>query len=334
MDKVTNKRMNFIKRFYKAIVDFDSYSTFSEESIKYAIKYIAILVTIISLLTSIACIIKSKSEISNGIKYISETVNEIKIENGKLSYNNNEMVVYENESSILPTTIIDTSDEPNLEEIKKNIGLYNIGIIILKDKIELYPSNELQSNSVVYDFDKLLLSDMNKEEILSMFNNNSLFILMGIIIFIVEFIQQFIYILSVSVILALIGIVFAFTIRIKITFKSGYKIGLYALTLPVVLEFMYFILNMYTGFIIKYFDWMYTTISYIYVCVAILMIKIDFINFQRKMIRIKSDEELIEEEKKKKEIEEEQEQEENEEDTSDMDDDIDKDNDLKEQTDN
>ena len=53
---------------------------------------------------------------------------------------------------------------------------------------------------------------------------------------------------------------------------------------------IYIILNSTTGFVIKYFDWMYTTISYIYVCVVILIIKTDLMNLKKEMIKIKIEE--------------------------------------------
>lgn len=75
--------------------------------------------------------------------------------------------------------------------------------------------------------------------------------------------------------------------------------GVYALTLPILLNIIYIVVNTFTGLEIKYFSWMYTTISYIYMIVAILMIKTDLINRQVELMKI-----IEEQEKVKKEIEE------------------------------
>jgi hypothetical protein len=336
MDEIENKKMNFSRRFYKAIIDFDAYSKFSEEKLSVAIKYLAVLIALISVILAISCIIKVKIEILAGVQYINDNIENIEIKDKVLSYNNNEPAIYENDNNLLPIIIIDTSDTPNLEEYREKIGLYNIGVIILKNEIEICPSTTDESQLITYNFSELLLDDMNKEEILNLFNNNMIYLTLSIVIFSIEFVEQFIYALFVSIILAIVGSIIAFILRIKINFKTGYKIGIYALTLPLILELVYYIVNMYTGFVIKYFDWMYTTISYIYVCVAILMIKADFINFQKKMIRIKSEKEIIEEEKEKKEMEENQnnQQDENEKKENDENnEDSDEENNLDKQTD-
>lgn len=102
-----------------------------------------------------------------------------------------------------------------------------------------------------------------------------------------------------GVVLALLGFLFARIVGIKIRFKATFNMGVYALTLPVILNLIYIILNLFIEFEVKYFEWMYTTISYIYMIVAILMIKTDLINRQAELMKI-----IEEQEKVKKEIEE------------------------------
>ena len=53
--------------------------------------------------------------------------------------------------------------------------------------------------------------------------------------------------------------------------------AIHALTLPIILNVAYIIINTYTGFYIKYFEVMYTTISYICMVAAILSIRSDLI---------------------------------------------------------
>jgi len=97
-----------------------------------------------------------------------------------------------------------------------------------------------------------------------------------------------------SIVLGALGFVFARIVRLKLKFKATFNIGVHALTLPIILNLIYIIVNTYSGFTVTYFGWMYTTISYIYVAVAILMIKAEIINQKIELTKINK----IQEEKK------------------------------------
>ena len=69
--------------------------------------------------------------------------------------------------------------------------------------------------------------------------------------------------------------------------------GVHALTLPIILNILYIILNAFTGYTIKYFQIMYTAISYIYMVAAILIIKSDYIKRQMELDKLKSEQEKV-----------------------------------------
>lgn len=104
-----------------------------------------------------------------------------------------------------------------------------------------------------------------------------------------------------SAMLGILGLIVARLLGIRIKYKSTLNIGIHALTLPLILQIIYLIVNILTGFEIKYFQWMYTTISYIYVVVAILMIKTQFINQQIELMKIQLEQEKVREEMKQQE---------------------------------
>lgn len=96
--------------------------------------------------------------------------------------------------------------------------------------------------------------------------------------------------------LGILGLIVARLIGIRMKYKATVNIGIHALTLPLILQIIYLTVNILTGFEVKYFQWMYTTISYIYVVVAILMIKTQFINQQIELMKIKLEQEKVKEE--------------------------------------
>lgn len=328
MEKSNNKKMNFFVRVYKAVTNFETYTQFAIEPISKAIKYLAILVLIFSIIVTTIYITSFKSKISQGVSYLKENIEDINFNNKTLSYNNGEYSIYNDDKNMIPIIIVDTSEEPNIEEYRNKVKLYDYGFILLKDKIEMFistQSDESQFTTMLYsDYN---IDNMSKEEILNSINNPIICVYLGIAVSIVEFIQYFIYILLNAVVLAIMGQLFAMILKLRMKFSETYRMGIYALTLPTILELIYIILNNITGLVIQYFSWMYTTISYIYICVAILIIKTDFINMQNELIRIK-----MEEQKEEKETLEEQDETKDENTEEKKEEDSNEDNDLKEQT--
>ena len=98
-------------------------------------------------------------------------------------------------------------------------------------------------------------------------------------------------------------------LKIKLKPSALYNIAIYALTFPIILNAIYMIINIFTGFTVKYFQVMYTAISYIYVISSILIIKSDFIKKQAELTKILSEQEKVKEELAKKEQEKKEEEE-------------------------
>ena len=61
----------------------------------------------------------------------------------------------------------------------------------------------------------------------------------------------------------------------KFSFTNTFNIAVHAITLPVLLGAIYYVLNTFTGFYMKYFSIMYTSIATIYMMTSILLITSD-----------------------------------------------------------
>ena len=115
-----------------------------------------------------------------------------------------------------------------------------------------------------------------------------------------------IYIASILIDALVLGVLGYITARItgmRIRFGATFSMGVHALTLPIILNILYVILNGLTGYTIKYFQFMYTAISYIYVIAAILIIRSDYIKRQAEVQKIQSEQEKIHAELEEKEKE-------------------------------
>ena len=216
-------------------------------------------------------------------------------------------MIFTNNDEALQIIIINTNAENDLEnEYINKINKYENGIVLLKDKL-IYKNNILSQN-IEYSYENILnfydIQEFEKQDVLNFVNSiNGIGLYSGFVLFIgmYMFVIYFISTLIDAFMLAILGFVLARIIGVKIKFKATFNIGVYALTLPIILNLIYIVINAFTGFTIRYFQWMYTTISYIYVIVSILIIKTDLINRQMELMKIIEEQEKVKKEKEKKE---------------------------------
>ncbi len=166
---------------------------------------------------------------------------------------------------------------------------YNTGIIVLSNKM-IVSSQSLKSQEEIEYVNLININIDNKAELLTMLNSSAFagsyiifFVTMLIYLFVVYAVSN----LVDAIILGTLGYLFARIVKLRLKYKATFNIGAYALTLPIILNLIYILINTFTGFEIRYFQWMYTSISYIYVVVAILMIKTEIINQRIQLIKLK-----------------------------------------------
>ena len=264
----TNK-FHFFNRIKTSIVDFDKYQIFANEKFGKAIIYLLLLMIIFSCVVALSFTYQFKQSVDEGVSYIKNNIEDIKYENGILSVNNDNELFINTNFNMIPIVIINTQEDTDkVNEYIDEIGRYDSGIIILKDKI-VYKNN-LLSGTMEYEYNQIAneysISNFTKEELLELINGlTTLNLYMGF--FIVSAIYMFIIYFTSTIIdalmLALLGFIVARIVSVKIKFKACFNMGIYALTLPIILNLIYIVVNMFTGINIKYFQGMYTSISYI-----------------------------------------------------------------------
>lgn len=124
-------------------------------------------------------------------------------------------------------------------------------------------------------------------------NNAELYLTFGLSTAVYVFATYFIFGLFDALLVCIVGIIISRITRIKLKYKPIYIMSIYALTLPIILNCIYIIVNAFTGFTIGYFSIVYNVIAYIYIVTAILMIKTDFIEQQRELMKIISEQEKV-----------------------------------------
>ena len=125
------------------------------------------------------------------------------------------------------------------------------------------------------------------------------------------FVLYLIQVILDVLLLSVIGFLLSKIIGVEFKYKSIFNMSVYSLTLSIALYMIYIIVNLFTGFEIKYFEIAYNAIAYIYIITAMLMIKSDLIKQQGELTKIvqvqkKIREERQEDNKEEKEKEKEQ----------------------------
>ena len=128
-----------------------------------------------------------------------------------------------------------------------------------------------------------------------------------IIVLVYLFVIYLIQVILDVLLLSVIGFLLSKIIGVEFKYKSIFNMSVYSLTLSIVLYMIYIIVNLFTGFEIKYFEIAYNAIAYIYIITAMLMIKSDLIKQQGELTKIVQVQKKIREEKKEEDNKEEKE---------------------------
>lgn len=311
-------KISFWKKIKTSIFDFDGYQDLAIEKVSRTIVYIVFLMLIFGIIVSFAYTFKFSQIINEAKDYINNEIAEINYENYELNVklNSGESTEIDSNNMLVDKVIINTNID-NQEEINKNIDKISSqtnGILILKDKVIFKTS--LNTNTIEYSYKDISetynINNISKEEIIKILSGNEFYVFMTSF-FMAMFVYMFIvYLSSILVDILLIAIIAYIVARImglKLKYSIIYNMATYSLTLPIILNIIYIVVNMFTGFTIEYFRIMYTAIASIYIITAILIIKSDVIKKQLELNKIIEEQEKVKQELRQKEEEKEQQEE-------------------------
>ena len=311
------KKENFFKKLIKSIKDLDKYEDFALEKPAEGIKYIAKLVAVFCAIVGIVYtynIITTTGRLYTGLK---DKLPDFSYKEGVLTAGE-EPTIIEDYADSIGSIIIDTNvdTEQASKNYQEQIAKYGSAVIATKENISIY--NAQLNAPVTYRYSNLLannsISEFTKQDVINQvdgLNKVSVSISLYLVFFVYLYVFYFASIMLDLLLLALLAYIVGRIVGIKLKSGPVFNIAAHAITLPVVLNLIYIIVNLLTGFNIKYFQIMYNAISYIYVVVAVLMIKTDFLNRQIELMKLAQEQMKIKEEMEKREAEKEQRKDEN-----------------------
>lgn len=273
--------MGFFKKAKTAIVNFEGYQQFANEQTTKTIKYFLQIVLVFVIFASISVIYPLINTVKQGVEYMKTDIPNFSIKDNKLTMESEEPVTTKNEDMSLIICLGPklTSDEVNafFEENKT----YNNVAVLAGEQFFVKMANT--SGTITYDYNTITqtlgIQELSKQTIIDYFDTSGYIKLFSaIFLFMLAYLLLTYIIVTLldALILSLLALITAKLYKVNLNYRNCFNMAIYALTLPILLNAAYVIINAFTGFKIEYFQIMYNVISYIYIIAAILIIKTDF----------------------------------------------------------
>lgn len=302
-------KKGFFKKVWYSINKIEKYSELSAEGFGRAIKYLAILIIILSIISSAATVYRTSIEINNIAEYISKKAPELTYSNETLVVNSEEVIIDENTS--FGKIIIDTNTnvEEKINQYINDIEEDENAIIILKDKLILKESGLKGTTNYNYKelFGEMGITEFNKETLVGYLTGSeimSLYFNLFLVLFIYAFAIYIINTLFNIAIISIVGYLATVILKMKIRYVAVFNMAVYAITLPTILDMIYILINTFIRYTINYFDVMYILVASIYMMAAIFILKSEFDKKQGEVKKIVEVEKQVKKEMKEKQKEE------------------------------
>lgn len=283
------KKVSLFTRMYSAITDFRIYPFVQREKLSTAILYFLKLIALIVLVITSCMIYKTYTVIEKIATDYTDAFPEFTFKNGELSAENRVEYSYGNGIIILDTNYTQLELK---EAVKRKIIGYDFYTLISKDSFNMYIDEFVRINVSSDEFIKvnvyvedeliyganypILFETFNKttffENVINPFNETKFKISFFIEFYIASL---FIYIMfkGFDIIAAMITvIIFNLIFGNNLKLKDVLKIVMYALTLPLIIESIAFLL---TGTVSESVIFIYQLLVYVYVFYALRAIKLD-----------------------------------------------------------
>lgn len=332
MEEKKIEKINFFKKVWYSTSKFEKYPIMAAQGLGSAIKYLIIIVAIVSIFLTINSIKEMYSAVEKISAYIESDIPEFLYENGKLTMEVEEPIIISNtQYSGIDKAIIDASADTTEKKsrLKEENGIIGTTIYFFNDEIVL--KTKLEGNQELeksYTYDEFIksytqeeISKFNKAELVEYLTSskmNAFYVRNGASLYIYILLIDILVALLDAVELAIIGWVTSWIARIKLKTVAIYNMAIHSLTLPMILNIIYIVINYFTDFKIEYFQIAYIAIAYIYLAAAIFILKDDVIKRQIEVAKIREEqkkvrEEILEQQDDKKDDEQEDDKEEKEE---------------------
>lgn len=254
------KKNLFINQVINSITNFDSYKDVSKYNLSSTFLYFFILILIYTIIVTIGISYSTRAKISKAQDFVRNEVGELNYSDGKLSINNDEYSSFYGDY-----IIIDTSENANVENS-------NAQVILARENFYI----KAEGNVFEFSYKSFFDQNIDTDTLIDTLDANKYTGLIIAISLLGGFIVLSISTLLDILVIALIGFIMS---RVSgnnnLKYKNAFNMATHAITLSVILGMIYFLVNTFTGFYVKYFSTMYTLLATIYMATSVLLLNAD-----------------------------------------------------------
>lgn len=261
----------FIKDVIKSVKDFDKYEDFGLESFGKTIMYILKLVAILVLVITAISIYQFSNTANKVAQYFEENIENFEYTDGVLTINNDEETQITEFQETFGDIIVNTADlsQEQIENYLNSVEASNNMVIILKDRVMVKNKSLLKTTQTTYSdlFSGYNIGSVDKQTILSSFykSKTQMYISISVVLCMYLLIVYFISTLFDAILLALVGLILSRLMKMKIKYSATFGMAAHAITLPVILNLLYIVINRMTRMDCSIFSsYVYRNIIYIH----------------------------------------------------------------------
>lgn len=271
------KKIGFFKKVKLSVIDFDKYFIIATEKPIRTLLYLFKLFIIFSIIITVTLTYKISTIVNEVSNYIEKDTPNFYLQEGKFTIEKEDALIIENNEYTNIKIIM--TNETNTGNYNEDIEKYDGFLIIFLQNEMIIKDN---ANSIrVFDYSQLQeqygLSDMTKQGILELLGSRTVYITIFFYLLVVTFMIYFGSMLIDIIALTILGYIITRIASIPLKFSAIFAMAASSITLPVILNIIYVILNTFTGYTIPEFQIMYTIISYIYLIASIIILRSNLI---------------------------------------------------------
>lgn len=294
------EKMGFFTKLKTSIFKLEEYDRFLTQKFSSNVGYFILLILILTAIFTAVYTYQYSKQLDKAFSYIKNEMPDFVFENNTLKSENN-VEAYDEEYNV--RLFINTDNdvsEDTLNEYMSKISSDTFGLIALKDKITLVSGN-VKTDYEYANFEQYIgaMEITNKQTLIDIIDATGKGSIISLIFFnllVAYFISYLIELTTFVLLVAIFGHIASGFARVKFPIKKLITLAIYSVTLPNILYILYIILNLLTGFYIKYFSIFYMLISCVYIFTAIFMIKSDIIRQQQEIQAIAEVQKQVKEE--------------------------------------
>jgi len=243
--------MGFFSKLRNSIINPKAYVEFLKESVGRTVLYIFLITLVCSSIVSAKYIYKFADARDKAKDAINKDIRDFKFENGRLAVDGDMPITIKEEDGTV--IIIDTSGSTT----ENVLDQYDKGMLITDTK---YISKKNPSQKEQVEFSSFKDLSFDKSDVVRLIDKAKVFNVF-IVIFVVLwfFAKQFLFALFA----ALLALIINLFIKARVRFGEVYKLTLYALTVPIIINTIYDVTPLSLGFLLKKFIYLAIALTYL-----------------------------------------------------------------------